>query len=231
MIKTIHRAETRGHADHGWLNTYHTFSFADYYDPKRVHFGNLRVLNDDVIAPGTGFGKHPHDNMEIITVPISGTVLHQDSMGHRQTIGDNEVQVMSAGTGIFHAEYNASETENLSLLQIWILPHLKNIEPVYNQQFFEPAEAENRWQTLVDNENGPLKINQSAVISRIFLSKGNTVTYHLKEKSGMSYIFIIYGAIEIAEEKLSARDGIGLEQINKFEIKSLENALILNIEL
>jgi hypothetical protein len=188
-------------------------------------------LNDDTIAPGTGFGKHPHDNMEIITVPITGKVLHQDSMGHTQTIGANEVQVMSAGTGIFHSEYNASETEDLSLLQIWILPQKRNIKPVYNQILFDPEEAKNRWQILVDNENGPLKINQHAVISRVFLDEGNEVSYSLKEGSERSYLFVIEGSIEIYGVKFDERDGIGLEGTKEFKLKALTNALVLNIEL
>ncbi|HNW49959.1 MAG TPA: pirin family protein [Prolixibacteraceae bacterium] len=231
MITVVHKANTRGHANHGWLDTHHTFSFANYWDPERVHFGNLRVLNDDIIAAGTGFGKHPHDNMEIITVPITGKVLHQDSMGHTQTIGVNEVQVMSAGTGIFHSEYNASETDDLSLLQIWILPEKRNIKPVYNQLLFDSEMAQNRWQILVDDENGPLKINQHAVISRIFLDKGKEVSYSLKRGSERSYLFVIEGSVEMDGVKFDARDGVGLEETNEFKMKALTKALVLNIEL
>jgi redox-sensitive bicupin YhaK (pirin superfamily) len=230
MKTTLHRANTRGHADHGWLNTHHTFSFANYYDPERVHFGNLRVLNDDVIAPGTGFGKHPHDNMEIITIPISGTVLHQDSMGHKQTIGPNEVQVMSAGTGIFHSEYNASGTEELSLLQIWIFPEKKNIKPVYDQVKFDENEAQNRWQFLV-NGDGPLKINQQASISRVFLTKGHEITYSHSNLSRKSYVFLIDGEIEVGNIVLQKRDGLGLEDCSEFNVKALKDSYLINIEV
>jgi len=231
MKKTIHKAETRGHANHGWLNTHHTFSFANYYDPERINFGNLRVLNDDIVQPSTGFGKHPHDNMEIISIPISGSILHLDSMGHKQIIGENEVQVMSAGTGIFHSEYNASDCKEVNFLQIWILPHLKNIKPVYNQLLFDPLEAKNRWQVLVDNENGPLKVNQNTIISRVFLDKGEEILYRLREKSDRSYLFVIDGTIEVDNEEFTARDGIGLEQVTEFKLKALKNAVVLNIEL
>ena len=231
MIKTIHKAKTRGYANHGWLESHHTFSFANYYDPERVRFGNLRVLNDDIIQPAMGFGKHPHDNMEIISIPIFGSLQHEDSMGHRQIIGENEVQVMSAGSGIFHSEYNASNEKEANFLQIWILPLLKNIKPVYSQLYFDPSEANNNWQILVDNENGPLKVNQNTIISRVVLDKGNEISYRLREKSDSSYLFVIGGTIEIDGEEFTERDGIGLEQINEFKLKALEKSIVLNIEL
>jgi redox-sensitive bicupin YhaK (pirin superfamily) len=231
MNTILHKAETRGHANHGWLNAHHTFSFANYYDPERVHFGNLRVLNDDVIAPGTGFGKHPHDNMEIITIPIKGTVMHQDSMGHKQTIGPNEVQVMSAGTGIFHSEYNASETEELSLLQLWILPEKKNIKPVYDQLKFDVALATNQWQVLVDGENGPLKINQQASISRVFLSQNHEIDYNHTDNSRKSYLFLIEGEVEIGTNILKRRDGLGVSNCLEFRIKALKDSYLINIEI
>ncbi len=231
MKTTLHRANTRGHADHGWLKTHHTFSFANYYDPERVHFGNLRVLNDDIIAPGTGFGKHPHDNMEIITIPLSGTVMHQDSMGHKQTIGPNEVQVMSAGTGIFHSEYNASEKEELSLLQIWIFPEKKNIKPVYDQVKFDTVEAQNKWQFLVNGVNGPLRINQQASIARVFLSQGHEISYWHSSLSRKSYVFLIDGEIEAGNIALQPRDGLGIEEIEEFKIKALKDSYLINIEV
>jgi quercetin 2,3-dioxygenase len=231
MIKTIHKAKTRGYANHGWLESHHTFSFANYYDPERIRFGNLRVLNDDIIQPSEGFGKHPHDNMEIISIPITGSIQHEDSMGHKQIIGENEIQVMSAGSGIFHSEYNASKEEEANFLQIWILPLLKNIKPVYSQLYFDPSKANNEWQILVDNENGPLKINQNAVISRVFLENGKEISYRLREKSERTYLFLIEGSVEIDGETFTKRDGVGLEQIKEFKLKALENSRILNIEL
>lgn len=231
MKTTLHKAETRGYANHGWLDTHHTFSFANYYNPERVHFGNLRVLNDDIVAPGMGFGKHPHDNMEIISIPIKGSLMHEDSMGHRQVIGDDEVQVMSAGTGIFHSEYNASSEAAVNFLQIWIFPEKKNIQPVYNQQKFDKAGAANQWQILVDVENGPLKLNQNATISRTFLSNGETLEYHQKSSERKSYVFVISGAVEVAGIQLSERDGLGLEETDRFQVKATTDSFIINIEV
>jgi len=231
MITTIHKADTRGHANHGWLDSHHTFSFANYYDPERVHFGNLRVLNDDIIEGGTGFGRHPHDNMEIISIPISGSLMHQDSMGHKQVISENEVQVMSAGTGIFHSEFNASKESPANFLQLWILPEKRNVQPVYNQHLFDLSLALNQWQVLVDNEDGPLKINQHARISRITLDEGNETVYSLKEKSERCYLFVISGIVKVDDKVFTSRDGFGIENTKQFNIKALENSQILNIEL
>lgn len=232
-MKTIlHKNETRGHFNFGWLETHHTFSFARYYDPERVNFGALRVLNDDTIKPGEGFGRHPHDNMEIITVPITGSVLHRDSMGHEEVIKAGEVQVMSAGTGIFHEEYNASESEDTSLLQIWIFPKDKNIKPVYNQTAFKTEPAKNAWQKLVThNEPETLHIHQDAVISRVFLSQGNEIDYSLKDNSFGSYLFLIDGAAEIGGQTLNKRDGLGISGTKSFRIKAKSDAYILNLEI
>jgi len=145
----LHRAETRGNADHGWLKSRHTFSFANYHNPERMHFGVLRVLNDDTVEAGMGFGTHPHDNMEIISIPLEGDLEHKDSMGNVSVIKHGDIQVMSAGTGIFHSEFNASLTDEVCLLQIWIYPHTRNIEPRYDQQIFETENAKARWQLLV----------------------------------------------------------------------------------
>lgn len=231
MKTTIHKAETRGYANHGWLDTHHTFSFANYYNPERVHFGNLRVLNDDIVAPGAGFGRHPHDNMEIISIPIKGSLMHEDSMGHKQVIDESEVQVMSAGTGIFHSEYNASQTEQVNFLQIWVYPERKNIKPRYEQQKFDISEAQNQWQTLVDNENGPLKLNQQVRISRVFLSEGKTIEYTLENEDRKSYLFIVDGEVAVANNILQKRDGIGIENTNKFNLKAEKNSFIINIEI
>jgi len=231
MITTIHKANTRGYANHGWLDSHHTFSFANYYNPERIQFGNLRVLNDDIIEAGTGFGRHPHDNMEIISIPVTGGLMHQDSMGHKQIIGKNEVQVMSAGTGIFHSEFNASKENPANFLQIWILPEKRNVQPVYSQQFFDPEQAKNKWQILVDSENGPLKINQHSTISRITLDEGNEAIYSLKENSERCYLFVISGIVKVDEEVFTTRDGFGIENTKEFKIKALENSQILNIEL
>lgn len=231
MKTTIHKAESRGHANHGWLDSNHTFSFANYYNPERLQFGNLRVLNDDVVAPGKGFGKHPHDNMEIISIPLTGKLMHEDSMGHKQEIGENEVQVMSAGSGIFHSEYNASDNDPVNFLQLWIYPEKKNIKPVYDQKYFEPDAAQHQWQVLVDNENGPLKVNQKTTISRIILSPGEEINYQHKQNTVGSYLFVAEGIIELEGITLNKRDGIGIENTNEFHIKALEDSLLINIEV
>lgn len=230
MRTTLHKAETRGHANHGWLDTHHTFSFANYYNPERVSFGKLRVLNDDIVAPGMGFGKHPHDNMEIISIPIKGSLMHEDSMGHRQTIAEDEVQVMSAGTGIFHSEYNASKEEAVNFLQIWIFPEKKNVKPVYAQQKFDKANAVNQWQTLVDDEKGPLRLNQQATISRTILKAGETLEYRMKTTDRKSYLFVIDGSIELEGITLKERDGLGMVDLNNFEVTAVTNSFLLNIE-
>lgn len=231
MKTTIHKSTSRGHANHGWLNTNHTFSFANYYNPERVHFGNLRVLNDDIVAPGTGFGKHPHDNMEIITIPFYGKLMHEDSMGHKQVIGPNEVQVMSAGTGIFHSEFNASDTEPVNLIQLWIFTREKNIKPAYDQKEFNISDAQNQWQTLVHDENGPLKVSQHATISRVFLDKGKEIEYQQRKNTFGSYFFLVDGQVDIEGIQLERRDGLGIEQLDKINIKALENSYLINIEV
>lgn len=231
MKTTIHKAESRGHANHGWLDSNHTFSFANYYNPDRVQFGNLRVLNDDVVAPGKGFGKHPHDNMEIISIPLTGKLMHEDSMGHKQEIGENEVQVMSAGTGIFHSEYNASDSNPVNFLQLWIYPEKKNIKPVYDQKYFEPTAAQHQWQVLVDGKNGPLKVNQKTTISRIMLSPGEEINYQHNKHAVGSYLFVVEGNIELDGITLNKRDGIGIEDTNEFHIKALDNSFLINIEV
>jgi len=180
-------AATRGFSNHGWLQANFSFSFANFYDPERLQFGKLRVLNDDLIAPNMGFGTHPHKNMEIITIPLSGVLKHKDSMSNEWLfVKPNEVQVMSAGSGIFHSEMNASSDEHLSLFQIWILPNEDEVTPRYNQELFDPKERKNKLQILVshidDNESEGLKIHQNAQISRIDLDENSHFTYSLKSK-------------------------------------------------
>lgn len=232
MKTIIHKAETRGHFDHGWLNTWHTFSFAGYHNPERMHFGALRVLNDDTVAPAEGFGRHPHDNMEIITIPLEGKVLHRDSMGNDKYIEPGEVQVMSAGTGIFHEEYNGSKEEQLKFLQIWIFPDEKNIKPTYNQTVFNAEDALNSWQKLVSRKDeNTLHIHQKANISRVFLTEGSSVKYNLNNGSFGSYLFIIDGEVQLEETNLTKRDGIGIYETNDFEITATKDSYVLNLEV
>jgi quercetin 2,3-dioxygenase len=233
MKKTIHKSNTRGYFNHGWLETYHTFSFAGYYDKERVHFGMLRVLNDDIVLPGEGFGTHPHDNMEIVTIPITGSLAHKDSMGHEEIITTNEIQVMSAGTGITHSEYNASDSEAVNLLQIWVFPREHNVTPRYNQKIFDPFLMKNNIFTVVspDKNDDTLWLNQDAYFSLTDLDKGKNIEYKINKKGNGVYVFAIEGKIQVEDETLDKRDGMGLEEINSFNVKADENSKILFIEI
>ena len=211
MKTIIHKADTRGLANYGWLETRYTFSFANYYNPERVHFGTLRVLNDDCIAGGQGFGKHPHDNMEIITIIREGELEHQDSMGHTIALKKDEVQVMTAGTGIFHSEYNRLPDTQLKLFQIWVFPSKKDLKPRYDQKVFDPAERKNKWQEIVSpHPNGALLINQNAWFSLISLEEGKSANYNLKSEGNGIYLFVIEGKINFNDETFEKRDGIGI---------------------
>jgi len=232
MKTIIHRGSSRGHTNYGWLDTHYTFSFANYYDPARVHFGTLRVINDDVIAGGGGFGKHPHDNMEITTIVTEGTLEHNDSMGHIQQLGPNEVQVMSAGTGIFHSEYNASTKQPVKLFQIWVFPAEQNLTPRYDQKAFDPSERNGKWQRLVSpDEAGALLLNQKTWFSRSSLSADKTISYSMHDKSHGAYVFIIEGSADIAGARLETRDGIGISEMPEINIRASADSDILLIEV
>lgn len=237
MKTIIHKAESRGFVNHDWLQANHSFSFANFYDENKIHFGALRVLNDDTIAPKMGFGTHPHKNMEIITIPLKGILKHKDNIVHNQwqEVVPNEVQIMSAGTGVQHSEINGSVDEFLSLFQIWIMPKKENVSPRYDQKYFDEAERKNKLQTLVssieDKREGPLKINQDAIISRIDLSEGENFSYKLKTVQHLVYVMVITGEVEIASKKLKTRDAIGVWQTEHFETKSNQDSQILFIEV
>ena len=233
MKTVIHKADSRGFADHGWLKARHSFSFASWYDPSRIHFGMLRVLNDDIIEGGKGFGTHPHDNMEIITIPLQGKIAHRDSAGHGQVTGPGEVQGMSAGTGIMHSEFNHSETEALNLLQLWIFTDTKGHEPRYDHRTFDLAGKKDRWQILVNpKDNGAgLWIHQNAWLSIAEVSEGNSLQYKIYASGNGVYAFVIEGAVAIAGEKLQRRDAVGLTQVNDFIVQAETAASILLIEV
>lgn len=233
MKKIIHTADSRGYLDHGWLKTHHTFSFNTYYDPERIRFGLLRVLNDDTIEPGMGFGTHPHDNMEIVTIPLSGTLEHQDSTGHRQVLNTNEIQIMSAGSGLTHSEYNHSDSEEVTLLQIWVFPKLRDITPRYDQKVFDPEKRKNTILTVVspeENDNS-MWINQDAYFSLSSLDAGKKLNYKIKHKNNGLYAFVIDGTIETAEEVLNKRDAIGLSEVDNIDIKATSNSDVLLIDV
>lgn len=232
-MKTItHKASTRGFADYGWLKTHYSFSFANYYNPAQINFGVLRVLNDDWIEGGKGFGKHPHDNMEIITIPIRGQLLHTDSMGHSMVIEPNEVQVMTAGTGIFHSEFNNSPNEPVELFQIWIFPEKKNLEPRYDQKKFDPVESENKWQCMVaPNSSSVLSINQQAWVMRTKLDKGKSLEYAFNLKGNGAYLFIIEGQISTCGISLEKRDGLGIWETDMIAVSAIEQSEVLLMEI
>ncbi|MHB8848729.1 MAG: pirin family protein [Burkholderiales bacterium] len=233
MKKIVHRADSRGLADHGWLRSYHTFSFAGYHNPDRMHFGKLRVLNDDTVDPGQGFGTHAHDNMEIISIPLQGALLHKDSMGNAHEIEAGEVQVMSAGTGITHSEFNRSDTEPVNFLQIWILPRQRNINPHYEQKTFAAAERQGHFQVLIspDRQHGSLWINQEAYFSMAELSAGSKGVYSVKKSGNGVYAFLIAGNIDVEGEQLVKRDAIGFYGQSAVEFAAKENSSILCIEV
>lgn len=233
-MKTIfHSASTRGFADHGWLQARHSFSFADHYDPERIHFGKLRVLNDDIIAPGKGFGTHPHNDMEIITIPLKGSLEHKDSMENGSVITAGEVQVMSAGTGIMHSEFNPLEDEDCQLLQIWIFPEEKDLTPRYDQRRFDPAAYKDTIKTIVNNTDvdSSLFIHQKAVLSLSDVPKGRASNYEIKYPGNGVYVFLIDGKVEIEGTTIMRRDALGVWNTDHIEFKALEDSFILFLEV
>jgi len=233
-MKTVfHKSTERGHADHGWLNAHHSFSFASYHDPSKVHFGLLRVLNDDIVAPGKGFGMHPHDNMEIVTIPLSGTLEHRDSMGNIGVISPNEVQAMSAGSGLMHSEYNHSATEPINLLQIWVFPKERNIKPRYDQKIFSAADKEGKFKTIVAPERAEdvMWINQDAYFSLGKFTLPSTQEYKMKHEGNGAYIFVIEGGATVNGQKLGKRDAIGVWETTGFSIDVDANSEILVIDV
>lgn len=233
MEKTLHASQTRGTADHGWLRSRHTFSFAEYHNEQRMSFGALRVLNDDWIAPGQGFGAHPHKNMEIVTVPLLGALQHEDSTGGKGVIRKGEVQVMSAGTGIRHSEFNASDESPCELLQIWVLPEQPGIPPRYEQREFPREERKDRYQAIVspDRREASLWINQNAFFHLAELSSDKKLPYDLREAGNGAYFFVISGTVKVADETLSGRDALGVTGEKTIPIQALEPSELLVIEV
>lgn len=234
MAKTIlHKANTRGHADHGWLNSYHTFSFANYQNPERVHFGALRVLNDDTVSSGMGFGTHPHDNMEIISIPLEGDLEHKDSMGNTTVIKQGDIQVMSAGTGIQHSEYNKNKEVPVKFLQIWVFPNKKNVTPRYDQISLKENDRHNKLQQILSpdlNDEG-VWIYQNAWFHLGKFDKDFSAEYKFKKEGNGLYIFVLNGDITVDNQKLNERDGYGIWETDKVKIKADSDSEFLLMEV
>jgi quercetin 2,3-dioxygenase len=233
MKYILHKAESRGLAEHGWLTSRHTFSFADYYNPDRVHFGRLRVLNDDIVQPAKGFGMHPHENMEIITIPITGSLEHKDSMGTGSIIKTGDIQIMSAGTGVMHSEFNPSTEELVNFLQIWVFPEKKDIAPRYDQKTYDLKERNNQFQELISpvKTEKTLWINQQAWFSMTKTDKDATLNYELRDEKNGIYLFIIEGTLNFENLSLNRRDGIGLWDLQELEMTAKKDTEILIMEI
>lgn len=232
MKSVLHTADRRGHVSFGWLDSHHSFSFGNYYEPEKINFGMLRVLNDDIIAGGSGFGTHPHDNMEIISIPLIGAIEHKDSTGTQAVINENDVQIMSAGTGIRHSEYNHYKDKATNFLQIWIIPKIRNIKPRYDQKTFNPEDRINKLQTVVaPNDKNAISINQDAWLSLGNFTSAFSTFYTLKKAVDGVYAFVIDGNVTINGQSLFKRDAIGIWDIDKLDIKAVTNAEVLLIEV
>lgn len=236
MKTTLYRASSRGHAYHGWLDTYHTFSFANYYNPERINFGALRVVNDDIVKGGEGFGTHPHDNMEIVSIPLYGDLEHKDSMGHTEVIRAGEVQVMSAGTGITHSEYNSNEDKPVNFFQIWVFPDKRNVTPRYDQRAFDYIHSKNQLVQIVgpkdDANNRGLWIHQNAWFNIGTFEKGKEIEYTIKGKGNGVFAMVVEGEFTVEGQKLHHRDGFGIQDTDTVKITAnSDNARILLIDV
>ena len=234
MARTVlHPAATRGHASHGWLDSYHTFSFANYHDANRMHFGALRVLNDDTVGGGMGFGRHSHQNMEIISIPLAGDLEHQDSMGNKTVIRQHDVQVMSAGTGVAHSEKNHSSKETVKFLQIWVIPNAQNVAPRYDQQTFPPEARRNQLLQVASPSpaDAGVWLHQNAWFHLGSLDAGFETGYPLKQAGNGVYAFVLAGDVTINGQALHPRDGFGLWEVDKLAIKADSNAELLLMEV
>ena len=233
MNTVLHKAETRGHANHGWLDSHHTFSFANYHNPERIHFGVLRVLNDDIVAPAKGFGTHPHDNMEIVSIPLSGDLEHQDSMGNKAVIKQGDVQVMSAGTGIYHSEYNKNNDKEVKFLQIWIFPNKKKVNPRYDQISIQDIEKQNEfYQVLSPNpDDQGVWIHQNAWFHLGRFDAEMKTNYKLMDKTNGLYVFVLEGSVDIDGQTLNSRDGYGIWEIEEINLAAITNSRVLLMEV
>ena len=233
MNKVFFSADTRGHADHGWLNANYSFSFGTYFNRDRMNFGALRVLNDDTISPGKGFGYHPHENMEIITIPLKGDLEHKDSMGNLGIINEGEIQVMSAGSGIFHSEFNKNSDKSINLLQLWVLPKRENVEPRYDQCSIQGLRKLNSFYMVLSPhpEDNVMWIHQDAWFHLGDFDKVTSIDYELKRKGNGVYIFVIEGNFNVSNQKLNKRDALGVWNTDIISFKAQPNSRVLLVEV
>ncbi|WP_430424627.1 pirin family protein [Maribacter litoralis] len=233
MKRIYHKSNTRGHTDFGWLNSYHSFSFGNYYDAQRINFGTLRVLNDDTVAKGRGFGTHPHKNMEIISIPLEGDLKHMDDMGNSTVIKAGDIQVMSAGTGISHSEYNKSQENEVKFLQIWVIPNEQNVTPRYDQISIADVKTKNSlYQILSPNQDDSgVWIHQNAWFHLANYDNGITDSYTLKNERNGVYVFVLDGQVEVNGKKLNSRDGLGLWETKEVSFKANSKVDILVMEI
>ena len=231
MKTVLHKADSRGKANHGWLNSFHSFSFAGFHNPERMHFGVLRVLNDDTVAPGRGFGRHPHDNMEIISIPLEGELVHQDNMGTKAVIRKGDIQVMSAGTGVEHSEFNNSQDQEVKFLQIWVFPKVKGVEPRYAQQQI-PESPNQLVQVLSPSANDEgVWINQNAWFHLGEFDREQSLEYRIKQAGNGVYAFVLQGSLQIAGQQLENRDGFGVWDTDSLTIQGTPGSRILLMEV
>ncbi|MBC9813260.1 pirin family protein [Crocinitomicaceae bacterium CZZ-1] len=229
----LHKAATRGDANHGWLHSRHTFSFANYYNPERMHFGVLRVLNDDVVAGGMGFGTHPHDNMEIISIPLEGDLEHKDSMGNTTVIKNGDIQVMSAGTGVRHSEYNKNKEVPVKFLQIWVFPNKRDVAPRYDQITLRKEDRKNKLQQILspDKEDAGVWIHQDAWFHLADFDKGTVVDYTFKKAGNGLYVFVLKGDMKVNGEELNTRDGFGIWDVSEVKLEAATDSEFLLMEV
>lgn len=233
MTTKLYRAADRGTADYGWLKPNYYFSFAQYWDPQKVHFGLLRVLNDDFVAGGGGFPTHPHDNMEIVTIPLTGALQHKDSTGGQGVIKAGDVQIMSAGTGVQHSEFNDSKTDPVTLFQVWVFPKVKNIKPRYDQRSFDTADRKNQWQIVVSplETDNALWINQDARFALASLDAAKELRYTTAFKGNGIFLVVVNGSVEVNGQVLNKRDAAGIAETDSFTVTATEDAELLAIEV
>ncbi len=233
MKAIVHKADSRGHANHGWLDSYHSFSFAGYFNPERMNFGVLRVLNDDVVSPGMGFGTHGHQNMEIISIPLKGDLKHKDNTGREAVIKSGDIQVMSAGTGIQHSEFNYSNENPVNFLQIWIIPNQQNVRPRYDQLSIDPKSIQNKFQQILspNKTDDGVWIYQDAWFHLGHFDSDTHPTYTLKSKENGVYVFLLEGQVKVNDNHLSKRDALAVSDTSEINMQISQNSKILLMEI